>query len=210
MPELLKNKWLSLWHRLGAAGDEVATFESLVAGYAVPPRAYHNLHHIADCLEELEPTKAVAGNLEAVEVALWFHDIVYDSKAKDNEERSAAMAFAFINGAKLSSSFDDAVKALILATKHTAPPVGADAGLIVDIDLSILGQAPETFDEYELQIRREYDWVADDAFAAGRSAVLKSFLARPAIYTTGYFHDKYEAAARKNLARSMQALGTKL
>lgn len=76
----------------------------------------------------------------------------------------------------------------------------------MDIDLSILGQDRSKFDEYERQIRSEYSWVAADAFAKGRSAILSSILARPRIYSTGLFYNKYEKIARENLARSIARL----
>ena len=55
-------------------------------------------------------------------------------------------------------------------------------------------------------MRREYAWVPDVQFRAGRSARLRLFLERPAIYATEFFRAKYEAAARSNLERSIQKL----
>jgi predicted metal-dependent HD superfamily phosphohydrolase len=81
---------------------------------------------------------------------------------------------------------------------------------MVDIDLSILGAAPPRFDEYERQIRREYDWVTPEAFAAGRISVLEGFLARPPIFTTEFFHGQFEQQARANLARSISRLASHL
>ena len=86
------------------------------------------------------------------------------------------------------------------------PPEDADAALLVDVDLSILGQSGDRFDQYEEQIRREYDWVEAKAFSAGRSAILKSFLQRPFIYSTEFFRKKYEKPARENLVRSIDRL----
>ncbi len=142
----------------------------------------------------------------AIEMAIWFHDAVYDPKAKDNEEQSAEMAKTVIQSAELSPAFSGKVADLILATKHNAPPKDGDAALLIDIDLSILGQPMDKFSRYENAIRKEYDWVAADAFAKGRSAILKSFLERPAIYYTDFFREKYEAAARRNLAFSVAQL----
>ena len=84
---------------------------------------------------------------------------------------------------------------------------GRDAALFLDMDLSILGASPVEFDAYEAAVRREYGWVEEKAWRAGRAAVLEKFLARPHIFHTEAFRQRFEAQARKNLARSLAALG---
>lgn len=205
MPDL-RNKWEAFWRKAGAQGDPGQPYANLVARYAEPHRAYHNLAHIAHCLDEFEAARSLAGDPNAIEMAIWFHDAVYDPKAKDNEERSAELAVAVANGAGLSAAFAQRVRELILATKHAQPPANPDAALLVDVDLSILGQPLERFDEYERQIRREYDWVEEQAFGKGRSAILKSFLERPTIFSTERFRSKYETRARENLGQSIAKL----
>ena len=59
----------------------------------------------------------------------------------------------------MAAGLGERVADLILATKHAAVPTDADARLVVDIDLSILGSAEERFDRYERDVRREYRWV---------------------------------------------------
>jgi predicted metal-dependent HD superfamily phosphohydrolase len=181
-------------------------YAKLIERYGEPHRAYHNLRHIRQCLAEFAPARRMAGEQDAVEMAIWYHDAIYDSHAKDNEERSAALAEVAGKAAGMPSGFLSRVSVLILATRHVATPEDADAALLVDIDLSILGQPPSRFDEYEKEIRQEYDWVEAKAFAAGRSTILKSFLERPSIYSTDFFRAKYEAKARENLARSVRRL----
>jgi len=95
-----------------------------------------------------------------------------------------------------------------LATKHSASPVFNQKAwlrtrLIADIDLSIFGQSEKKFDEYERQIRKEYEWISEDDFVVGRSAILKSFLDRPKIYLTQILRTKYEVQARRNISRSI-------
>ena len=81
-----------------------------------------------------------------------------------------------------------------------------DCALFLDMDLAILGSAPAAFDAYEQAVRREYDWVSEPQWIAGRRAVLAGFLARPAIYATAAFRATHEAAARRNLAEAMARL----
>ena len=202
----LRNAWSAIWRRLGAKGDAGSVYEELLLAYSEPLRAYHTLAHVEHCLTELADVSAAATNLDAIEFAIWLHDAVYDTKAKDNEERSAALARNVLRSATLSDSFGDLVAGLILATKHAAPPAALSEQILVDIDLSILGQSHGTFDEYERQIRSEYSWVPAEAFANGRSAILSSFLARPRIYSTEFFYGKYEKTARENLTRSIAQL----
>jgi predicted metal-dependent HD superfamily phosphohydrolase len=201
-----KTKWLEFWPRLGASNSPEPYFASLAAHYSEPHRAYHNLAHILDCLEQFAPARHLAHDPITVEFAIWYHDAIYDPRAKDNEERSADLAASVIGELGLPVSLKEIVTALILATKKHDASLARDAAVLVDVDLSILGRAPHRFDEYEHQIRQEYDWVPADVFAAGRSAVLETFLARPAIYNTELFRVKYEQPARENLKRSIQRL----
>ena len=203
MSQNLYDEWASLWHRLHAKGPADRTFEALNQSYATPPRAYHNLNHIAHCLDEFRSSRHLALNPDALAWALWFHDAIYDSQAKDNEQQSAGLAQQVASEAGLSPTFINQVISLILATTHISPPAPGDEALITDIDLAILGQPPAKFDEYERQIREEYAWVDDALFTQGRSTVLASFLVRPAIYQTEWFGNKYEKLARENLGRSL-------
>lgn len=143
-------------------------------------------------------------------MAIWFHDVVYDSRGKENEERSAEVWHRVADSAGLDDPLRARVTDLILATKHAAPPIDSDAKLIVDVDLTILGQPAKRFDEYERQIRDEYAWVEPAAFTAGRGKVLTAFIKRGSIYFTEHFRAKYEAQARENLRRSLERLGRAL
>jgi len=205
MTEPLRKRWDELWQRLGAK-DADTLFCGLSARYTEQHRAYHNLTHVAHCLEEFEAARRLTSEPEAVELAIWYHDIVYDPRAKDNENRSAELASKAIRGMGLNEDLNARVARLILSTKNHDSSGDQDAPVMVDVDLSILGAGPESFDEYERQIRKEYAWVSDETFAAGRSSVLKSFLNRPTIYSTNLFQQKYEQPARANLKRSLQWL----
>ena len=206
MSSQAKTRWLEFWPKLGVSNSPEPHFASLVAHYSEPHRAYHNLAHVLDCLEQFAPARHLAHDGISVEMAIWYHDAIYDPRAKDNEEHSADLAASVADELGLSASFKETVNALILATKKHDASLARDAAVLVDVDLSILGRAPQRFDEYEHQIRQEYDWVPADVFAAGRSAVLETFLARPVIYNTELFRIKYEHQARENLKRSIQRL----
>ena len=200
-----KIKWFEFWQKLGLINGQAPYFAKLEASYSAPPRAYHNLAHIMDCLRELAAAKHLAQDGLAVEMAIWYHDVIYDSHDKDNEERSAAFAETVCKENQLPDPFTEKVIRLILATKKHDTSTDGDTSLMTDVDLSILGQAPQRFAEYEKQIRIEYGWVSDAAFADGRASVLENFLVRPQLYSTDFFRNKYEVQARENLTRSIQA-----
>ncbi len=201
-----EKQWLALWKRIGARGNAHAVYNDLVMRYSEPRRAYHTLEHIRHCLDEFEQVRHLAANPDIVELALWYHDAIYDTKAKDNEERGAALAIQMTEDALLPDNLGQSVANLIIATKHASDSTDPDVQIIVDVDLSILGQDEEKFDEYERRIRTEYEWVAENAFIVGRSAMLKAFSNRPAIYSTQFFRNKYEAQARQNIVRSLARL----
>jgi predicted metal-dependent HD superfamily phosphohydrolase len=139
------------------------------------------------------------------ELAVWLHDVVYDPRATDNEERSADLAEGLLVAGGVAAAVA-AVRALILATRHAAPPEEHDARYVVDADLAILGADPAAFDRYEAQVRREYAHVPDAEWRERRPRVLRRFLDRERIYQTPEFA-RLEAPARANLARSLLRLG---
>jgi predicted metal-dependent HD superfamily phosphohydrolase len=205
MSWLSKDRWLRLWRAAGAAGDAENWYQPLTQAYAESGRHYHNQQHIAECLAEFDAANHLARNPEAVEFALWFHDAVYNSKAGDNEEQSAVMAKNCLLGAKLPE-FAETVATLVMATKFHNTDGAPDAGLVVDVDLSILGQNQARFAEYESQIRQEYLWVPEALFNAKRAEILQGFLERKRIYTNDHFLNRYEQSARRNIAESIRKL----
>ncbi|MBT6276755.1 MAG: N-methyl-D-aspartate receptor NMDAR2C subunit [Chromatiales bacterium] len=140
-----------------------------------------------------------------IAVALWFHDSVYATRRADNEALSAQWAERFMvkNGAEL-----DCVRRvynMILATKAHVTD-GADAALMVDIDLSIPGTSADVFEQYDKAIRREYEWVPIEQYRVGRASVLRGFLERPIIFHTPLLRDQWEVIARTNLRAKIAEL----
>lgn len=194
--------------RFAAAWSEVThdasqsprVFDALRAAYAEPRRAYHTAQHVDECLMHLDRVRAYAMRPAEIELALWFHDAIYDTHASHNEERSAEWASRELESVDAPAEIVDRIRALILVTRHDAIPSAPDEQLLVDADLSILGASRERFDEYEAQVRREYSWVPEFVFRRERGKILRAFLARPSIYSTPWFRDSLETRARANLA----------
>ncbi len=198
--------WQDMWRQLGASVSDDALFSRLVECYSEPHRKYHTMQHLKECFAHLESVRSFAERAGEVELALWFHDAIYDTRRKDNEERSAEWARDSALAAGLADDQASRIYQLVMATRHNAVPVGTDAAVLVDIDLAILGAEVERFDEYEIQVREEYSWVPGPLYRAGRKKVLQEFANRESIYSTEYFRDKYEARARSNIARSLDRL----
>ena len=195
-----------MWRQLGAANPDPRLHGELIARYSEPHRRYHTVRHLDECFEKLDEIRSLARHPAEIELALWFHDAIYDVKRHDNEEKSADWARASATAAGVAADACERVYSLILSTRHQAAANGVDAEILVDIDLSILGAVLVRFDEYERQVREEYSWVPDFLFRRERKAILKEFLARPRIFSTTHFRDRYEQQARSNIERSLERL----
>lgn len=204
---MLQASWSRSWQGLQAAGDGIALMKQVIAAYEQPQRKYHTLQHLKECVALLEPHLALAAYPAEVEMALWFHDAVYDVQAKDNEARSAHWAAEALGTARVTQASIERVKHLIMATCHAALPEGQDQQLLVDIDLAILGSPRQRFSEYEAQVREEYQWVPGWLFRQKRRGLLKEFLARKPMYHTPAIRHALERQARDNLAYSIKQLG---
>ena len=202
----LKQRWDANWGTLGATPEPAITFDELVGAYSESGRFYHTLKHLEECFWHFDSARRLARIPAEIEISIWFHDAIYDTRRNDNEENSAAWAANVIRDSCLSPEVAERITHLILATKHQAKPASGDVALFVDVDLSILGASTDRFDDYERQIRQEYAWVPENEFRQGRAKLIEGILARKRIYSTDFFQNKLETAARANVMRSLAKL----
>ena len=195
-----------LWKSIDAHGDPALVANDLLARWSEPWRHYHTTGHLHACLAQLDAHRALAHEPDVVELALWFHDAVYDPRASDNEAQSARLAADTLRAAGLPEATVAKVESLILATRTHETDGDPDTALLLDIDLAILGSPPDTYQAYASAIRREYAWVPEPDYRAKRAAVLARFLHRPRLFLTEPFFARHEAPARANLAREIQTL----
>lgn len=215
---VINKGWHGLWYRIGAQARNAwqVYFDVIITRYAEPHRYYHNFSHLVQIFGEFNEVRHLCKHPDAVEMDLWTHDVVYKIRAQDNEEQSAKVVESILTQARLpektSEKFIKEVKRLVLLSKdHIVERGDVDGSLSIDIDLSILGQAPDVFDIYEQNIWKEYVWaggIGEKEFVLRRRKVLEQFLDRKHIYTTPYFRKKYEKQARANLKRSLEQLKT--
>lgn len=202
----LRNRWDNTWSLLGGTGDSGKIYGEIIAKYSEPHRKYHTLQHLEECFERLNEAEGLEFERAEVELVIWFHDVIYDPRRADNEQRSAEWCHRMLCQSGLQTDMVKRVEQLIMSTRHIAEPQGADAEVLADVDLGILGAARARFNQYEQQIREEFCWVPQEEFNRGRRAVLEQFLSRPTIFHTVPFREKYESAARENVRFSLSHL----
>ena len=199
----LVSEWQRLTESVGAPPDAI---DGLLSRHREPHRHYHTAHHVQDVLRYLDVLDPSAD--PTLRLAGFYHDAVYDSPlppgSESNEERSAQLAEHELAGC--DAELVKRVASLIRTTDgHRIVPVDG-AGEFLDADLSILGAEPRTYDRYAEQIRKEYVHVTKADYRVGRPIVLRRFLERDSLYFTPAAQSLWEAAARRNLARELQAL----
>lgn len=204
---MLQERWAALAARIGgregAAGE---VYEAVAGAYGSGARFYHGLDHLRRCLAELDGAAGLAADPDALEFALWLHDLVCEPGSTANETVSAAAGHYFAGRLGAPPAFADRAAALIMATRHDRPPADADTALLLDIDLAVLGDPWPAFAAYEAGVRREYAYVAAPFYARRRRAFLRSLLARGSIFHSAFFRERCEGPARHNLERLLAAL----
>lgn len=175
-------------------------FAEIVERYGEDGRYYHTLEHVEEVLEWAAEMERLATDYAAVRLAAWFHDVVYDTRAADNEQQSAVFAGTRLAEMGVPGATVERVKGMILATADHVNRTGdVDTDILLDADLAILGSGAARFRRYCQAIRKEYGWVPEDVYRAGRIGVLERFLARERIYRTGWMFGRLEERARSNL-----------
>jgi predicted metal-dependent HD superfamily phosphohydrolase len=199
------------WHALTApllpdTARREAELLRLAAAYDAPERHYHTLGHLENLLRRVGAH--ALQDAVVVELAVWFHDAVYDALRSDNEAKSAEWALAFLQETNLEPARRERVADLIHRTQdHTQPQPAHDADLLLflDADLSILGASEAAYWDYARQVRREYQAVPDELYRPGRSKVLAKLLAAPVLFHTPALHAELDAASRRNLQAELDA-----
>jgi len=171
--------------------------------YNEPHRFYHNMDHIDFMLER-------GKNLLNREqyLAVLFHDIVYDPKRKDNEEKSASLMYKMLDEGydtmkECSGEAVDVIANIILDTR-THKATRPESELVLDLDLLGMGLDYDTFRINGENIRKEFSHLSDVEWKIGRSHFFRELLKKPIFITKRFSH--FEEAARKNIKREMESL----
>ena len=201
-------RFVALWDRCrqpGTRGNADSIFQRLDKGYGSRSRAYHTHKHIAHCLSRFDLVRQRIGNPDAVELCIWFHDLVYEAGAVDNELRSARLFRELAEG-QLSAALIDLVDELIMDTLHRREPRTEEGRYMVDIDLSSFGLPWSEFRADSEAVREELSHLSDKEFRVGQARFLRSLLDRPRFYFTDYFREHFESLARANILRYLREI----
>ena len=202
MSEVLRDQWSGLLRAWDVAPTLAeSAFDEVATHYRSPGRYYHTLDHILEVLRTTEQLSDFMSNPNAIRLAAWLHDVIYNSRASDNEEHSAAFARELCRTLNISSG--PHVEELILKTKSHDAGEDPDAKVLLDADLAVLGANESVYQLYAANIRREYEWVPEQEYRVGRMHVLERFLARPHIF---HFLKSLELVARRNIAEEIDRL----
>jgi len=198
------NRFCAIWSRCGGLNGE-AVFHQLQELYEGSGRHYHNLGHIGYSLKVFDSVSTLSTDADSMELAIWFHDSIYDMRATDNERQSAEL-FMQCSLSGVPEHRRTQVYGLIMATDPRHEPNGPEHGLLVDIDLSGFGRSWEQFRSDGGNVRREMDHQSDEQFYAGQARFMAGLLARQPLYTSDRFQQRYEQTARANLHRYLAQL----
>lgn len=205
-PEL-EGKFREVVSRCAPEADAGGLYRILVDKYSEPHRSYHTLEHIRHCLAQLDGARHLAEDPDGIELAIWFHDAVFDTGADDNEVRSAQL-FDSMLGPYLPRERAARIHRLIRDTEHPSEPEDNDARLMVDIDLSSFALPWDEFMRDTRAIFAECAHVPEAQLVAGKRRFLNGLLSRSSIYLTAHFRERLEAQARSNIERHMRDLNT--
>jgi len=204
----LEERWRALLAPFAPTAAVAAAGRDLLARYDEPHRRYHTRAHLAAVVGAL--FLDLARDPGSVELAAFFHDAVYDPRAPagSNERESAALAAASLVPLGVPPPMVEEVERLVLTTvEHRAAPGDANAAVLNDADLAVLGAPPAAYAAYVAAVRAEYGWLDDDGWRAGRAQVIAGLLDRARLFGTERGSARWEAAARANLAAELEELG---
>ena len=204
----LADTWAVAWRELGRPLPLQMRLE-LQKAWKEEHRRYHDQVHLRECMALWSMWRNHCERPGEVAIALWFHDAIHDPMESGNEVKSASWAAQALVAAGVGSDVSQRVYDLVMATRHDKGAEGADAQLLVDIDLAILGSPQARFDRYDRDVRKEYESVPVFRYRVQRAHVLKGFMNRTQIFNSALAQDMLESQARVNLAAAISRLERK-
>lgn len=201
----LKQLFAELLANIGFTTDEIFTrWNELEKAYLHKSRYYHNLNHLKEMITCFEEYQSELQFPDEVLYAIFYHDYIYNSTRKDNEENSAAFAVKILPKNTIINK--ERVSTMILATKNHQCGANPDEKWLIDFDLRILAKDWNDYVIYFQQIRKEYSIYPDLLYKPGRKKALQHFLEHEHIYQTETFRSLYEQKARHNILQEINSL----
>ncbi|GFV57925.1 uncharacterized protein TNCV_2801911 [Trichonephila clavipes] len=174
----INQKWFNLNADLEKSVVE-KWWNTLKSSYTRPHRKYHTFFHVKRMFTHMDSLINEIQNKDAVSYAIFFHDIAYDPRSQENEDRSVEIFNEFCTESELSKNEElvAKVKELILALKAHCTDEHKKEGLFgkddlhyfLDFDMSVLGSDPAEYKKYTQQIREEYNFMPKSKYNSVRS-----------------------------------------
>lgn len=191
----------------GTDASKAAAFVEIIAGHSQAHRRYHGVAHLEALFTLLDQHATAVSAPLPLHFAVWWHDVVYEPQASDNEARSAALARERLTEFGASTALINTVEALILATRnHWDAPAMGDGDYFLDADIAILGAPQSVYDHYAADVRAEYSFAPEPLYRAGRSHFLAKAAQRTPLFRRPEFETAYGATARANMRRELASL----
>lgn len=202
---MMKNgKWIKLMNAFDFSENE-KEYKMILNFYNEDHRKYHNAVHINDCLAKCELNVETKLN-HRIHLAFWYHDVIYKPLKKDNEQKSADLAEKFLKAQNAENALIKSTRNLIMATLHNQEPNTEDEAYMMDIDISILGSDPKSYEQYTQNIRKEYKLIPWFIYKKKRKQILEMFLNKESLFYTSYFKNTLEKQARINIKNEINQL----
>lgn len=197
----------------GLLDEHTQIRDRLVSAYDDKARGYHDLRHLGEVLGRLDMLMSPDfAHRDAVLLAAWFHDAVYESgtsAGETNEDRSAIMAERELATVDAPPQLVDEVGRLVrLTAGHRPSPDDVSGQLLCDADLAILAAGEQRYAEYVAGVRKEYADLSDEEFRQGRKAILKDLLAKDHLFQTATARGSWEEQARVNVREELARLAS--
>ncbi len=209
MIENAHTSWMQLGRKYSSDEQYLQfVWEKVLKQHSAKNRHYHNLNHIWSMINQSNEFEKDLNDKDLIDFSIWFHDIIYKSTKKNNEEESAKFALEVLTKLSFDTDKRQKVYNFILSTKkhQVLDRTNLDNSYLLDFDLSILGKPWVVYEKYIQQIRREYKIYPDILYKPGRKKVLHSFLERETLYFTEKYQSLFEVTARENLSREIELL----
>ncbi len=206
----LRQRWLNLVARY--SDDEIlhnTLWEEIESNYQESGRAYHNLNHIQELFALMDQADCTWKSPDTVAFSIWYHDIIYNARKRDNEYKSANLAKKRLQQLGLPANQIKKIHTQILATQNHQIPSGIhdpDLPFFLDFDLEVLSRDWKSYQTYTQQIRSEYAVYPMFLYKIGRKKALTHFIKKTKIYHTPIFQSINEAQARANILKEIKKL----
>ena len=216
----LKDRWLCIFNNDAINVSELETaYDIIVSCYSQPHRAYHTLKHIEHMLDKIDNMTQVymlqcETDKKALYLATWFHDIVYSTNESfnDNEILSANYARNMLVQIGITDDYLlQTIHQLILSTKHHAPDPHLPIDLLlqeilIDADLSILGDNADIYNTYVNEVTKEWSHLESSTFRTGRVVFLTHMLNKNGIFHSEYMRELYGEQSILNMKAELSNL----